>query len=127
VRVFKTKWFARYARRERIEDESLRDAVERAECGGVDANLGGGVIKQRVARTGQGRSGGRRMLIAYRSGDRSVFLYGFAKNERENIEHDELATLREIAAGWLKADEESLKRAMEEGVLLEVGYDEEKQ
>ena len=67
------------------------------------------------------------MLIAYRSGDRSVFLYGFAKNERENIEHDELATLREIAAGWLKADEESLKRAMEEGVLLEVGYDEEKQ
>ena len=127
MRVFKTKWFARYARRERIEDESLRDAVERAECGGVDANLGGGVIKQRVARTGQGRSGGRRMLIAYRSGDRSVFLYGFAKNERENIEHDELATLREIAAGWLKADEESLKRAMEEGVLLEVGYDEEKQ
>ena len=127
MRVFKTKWFARYARRERIEDESLRDAVERAECGGVDANLGGGVIKQRVARTGQGRSGGRRMLIAYRSGDRSVFLYGFAKNERENIEHDELATLREIAAGWLKADEESLKRAMEEGVLLEVGYHEEKQ
>ena len=126
MRIFKTKLFVRYARRERIDDESLCDAIERAERGIVDADLGGGVIKQRVARTGQGRSGGYRMLIAYRFRDRSVFLYGFAKNERESIEHDELATLREIAAGWLEADEERLKYAMEEGVLLEVRYDEKK-
>ena len=127
MRVFKTKWFARYARRERIEDESLRDAVERAECGGVDANLGGGVIKQRVARTGQGRSGGYRLLIAYRTHDRSVFLYGFAKNERENIKDDELATLREIATVWLEADEDRLARAIEEGALQEVPYDKERE
>ena len=94
MRVFKTKWFVRYARRERIKDESLCDAIQRAERGSVD---------------------------------RSVFLYGFAKNERENIDHDELATLREIAAGWLEADEERLKHAMEEGVLLEVHYDEKRQ
>ena len=127
MRVFKTKWFVRYARRERIEDESLCDAIQRAERGSVDADLGGGVIKQRVARTGQGRSGGYRVLIAYRAKDRSVFLYGFAKNERENINHDELATLREIAVGWLEADVEHLKHAMEEGVLLEVHYGEERQ
>ena len=66
------------------------------------------------------------MLIAYRFGDRSVFLYGFAKNERENIESDELVTLREIAARWLGADDDRLKRAMEEGVLQEVHYDEKK-
>ena len=125
MRVFKTRWFSRYARRERIEDESLCDAIERAERGIADADLGGGVIKQRVARKGQGRSGGYRMLIAYRSEDRSVFLYGFAKNERENIEHDELATLRDIAAGWLEANEERLKHEMEEGVLVEVRYDKE--
>jgi hypothetical protein len=65
----------------------------------VDADLGAGVIKQRVARAGQGRSGGYRMLIAYRMKDLSVFLYGFAKNERDNIDGDELTTLREIAAG----------------------------
>jgi hypothetical protein len=88
VRVFKTKWFVRYARRERIEDSALCSAIERAEGGIVDADLGGGVIKQRVARPGQGRSGGYRVLIAYRFGDRSVFLYGFAMNERENIEED---------------------------------------
>jgi len=59
--------------------------------------------------------------------DRSVFLYGFAKNERENIDDDELTTLREIAAGWFNADKESLERAVEMGVLQEVHYEEEQQ
>ena len=78
----------RYARQEKLEDHSLCDAIERAERGLVDADLGGGIIKQRVARTGQGRSGGYRLLIAYHSGKLAVFLYGFAKNERDNIEAD---------------------------------------
>ena len=104
MRVFKTKWLVRWARRERIADRSLREAIERAERGLVDADLGGGIIKQRVAREGQGRSGGYRMLVAYRAGQRAVFLYGFAKRERENIEADELLTLREIGAAWLAAD-----------------------
>ncbi len=64
MRIFKTKWMARYARRERIADHSLREAIERAGRGTVDADLGGGIIKQRVARSGQGRSGGYRTLIA---------------------------------------------------------------
>ncbi len=62
------------------------------------------------------------MLIAYRFGGLSVFLYGFAKNERENIEEDELATLREIAAGWLGADDKGLRKAIEKGILQEVQY-----
>jgi hypothetical protein len=74
VRIFKTKWMMRYARRERIADSSLREAVERAGRGSIDADLGGGVIMQRVARGGQGRSGGYRTLIAYRAGTRAVFL-----------------------------------------------------
>jgi hypothetical protein len=123
VRIFKTKWFVRFARREQIGDRNLSDAIERAEHGIVDADLGGGVIKQRVARTGQGRSGGYRLLIAYRSGDRAVFLYGFAKNERENIEDDELTTLREIAAGWLEADDKLLENATRKGFLQEVRND----
>lgn len=123
MRIFKTKWFVRFARREQIEDRSLSEAIERAEHGIVDADLGGGVIKQRVARTGQGRSGGYRFLIAYRSGDRAVFLYGFAKNERENIEDDELTTLREIAAGWLEADDKHLENAIRNGFLQGVRYD----
>jgi len=126
VRVFKTKWFVRYARREKIGDQALCEAIKRAERGIVDADLGGGVIKQKVPRAGQGRSGGHRVLIAYRSGERAVFLYGFAKNERDNIEDDELASLKELAGAWLKADAEHLDHALQEGVLQEVSYDQKK-
>jgi hypothetical protein len=124
VRVFKTKWFTRYARRERISNHSLGEAVKRAERGIVDADLGGEVIKQRVPRAGQGRSSGYRLLVAYRSGERAVFLYGYAKNERENIEDDELATLRDIAAGWLEADAKGLERALDMGFIQEISYGE---
>jgi hypothetical protein len=126
VRVFKTKWFTRYARQARIGDQGLCDAVERAERGLIDADLGGGIIKQRVARTGQGRSGGHRLLMVYRSGDLAVFLYGFAKSERDNIEPDGLKTLREIGAAWLEAKDESLRYAVEKGVLKEVRYDDQR-
>jgi hypothetical protein len=125
VRIFKTKWLVRYARRERIADDSLRDAIARAERGLVDAELGGGVIKQRVARAGEGRSGGYRMLIAHRAGDRAVFLYGFAKRERDNIDADELLTLREIDAAWLAADPARIAEALEEDALQEVKHDDQ--
>ena len=117
---FETKWFIRYVRKERIEDETLREVIKRAERGLVDADLGGGIIKQRVARTGQGRSGGYRLLIAYCSGSRAVFLYGITKNERDNISEDELATLREIGAAWLDANRAQLELAIKEGLLKEI-------
>jgi hypothetical protein len=120
MRIFKTKWLVRYMRRERIADRSLTEAIERAGRGLIDADLGGGIIKQRIARSGQGRSGGHRMLVAYRAGARAVFLYAFAKNERENIDPDELLTLREIGASWLAADTRQIAQALEEGNLQEV-------
>lgn len=125
MRIFKTKWFARFARREGISDASLCAAVRRAERGLIDANLGGGVIKQRVARIGQGRSGGYRVLIAYRARTRSVFLFGFAKSARGNIEEDELASARDVARAWLEVDADALERAMDEGLIVEVPYGEE--
>jgi hypothetical protein len=120
VRIFKTRWFARYVNRERIETALLVEAIERAGSGLIDADLGGHVIKQRVARQGKGRSGGYRTLIAFRSGTRAVFLYGFAKNERENIDASELATLKEIAAAWMAADEGKIAKAIADGVLQEL-------
>jgi hypothetical protein len=94
LRVFKTKWFVRFARRSRIDDAMLLEAIMRAERGLIDADLGGGIIKQRVARPNEGRSGGFRTIVGYRSQERAVFLYGFAKNERDNIKADELESLR---------------------------------
>jgi hypothetical protein len=127
VRVFKTKSFTRFARVERIGDKSLSQAVQRAAQGLVDADLGGGVIKQRVARLGQGKSGGYRVLIAYRAGRRAVFLYGFAKRERDNIEANELLTLRELASAWLAAGTKQITEALNQGALKEVAYDEEEE
>jgi len=89
----------------------------------MDADLGGGVIKLRVARAGQGKRGGYRMLIAFRSRLRAVFLFGFAKNELDNIEDDQLATLRETAALWLAADSQKIARAVKDGLLIEVRHD----
>lgn len=126
MRTFKTKWFARFARKEGISDAALRDAILQAEQGLINAKLGGDLIKQRVARTGGGKSGGYRTLIAFRAKDRAVFLYGFAKNERENIEDDELTTLKEIAAAWMAADAKKIERAIKDGELHDVNPKEPK-
>jgi len=125
LRIFKTKGVARFARRERIADASLKAAIERAARGTIDADLGGGLIKQRVARPGQGRSGGYRMLVAYRFGHRAVFLYGFAKSDRENIAPEELQTLRTIGANWLAAEAKTITQAVEDGDLEEIDHGDE--
>jgi len=104
---------------------SLKEAIEPADRGLIDADLGGGIIKQRVARAGQGRSGGHRMLVAYRASSRAVFLYAFAKNERDNIDPDELLTLREIGAAWLAVDAQHIAQAIERGILQEVVNDDQ--
>ena len=120
MRIFKTKWLARFARREGIADKSLREAVQRAEQGMIDVDLGGGLIKQRVVRRGKGRSGGYRMMIAYRAKKRAVFLYGFAKSERENVTADELLVFRKLAESWLSADPARVREETEAGNLWEI-------
>lgn len=120
MRIYKTKWVARFVRRERINDSGLNEAIARAESGIIDADLGGGLIKQRVARPGQGRSGGFRMIVAYRTEDRAFFLYGFAKNERENIDDSELQTLRDIGNELLAQGDSALDEAVRNGKLQEI-------
>lgn len=123
MRAFKTRWFSRFSRKERLKDETLVAAVRRAEQGLIDADLGGGVVKLRVPRRGEGRSGGYRTLLAFRAKRIAVFLYGFAKSERENIDEDELTTLRELAEGWLAASDEDWDRQVHDGLAQEVDYD----
>ena len=119
MRIFKVKTFARFARRERIADHSLIEAAERAERGLIDADLGGDVIKQRVARPGQGRSGGYRTIIAYRCGAFAVFLFGFAKNEKDNIDPGDLGDLQIIAGQWID-DASKIAKDVAAGILIEV-------
>lgn len=126
MRTFKTRWFARFARREGISDEALQEAIERAERGLIDADLGGGLIKLRVARPGKGKSGGYRMIVAYRIHDRAIFLFGFAKSRQENIDSGDLQTAREIAQDLLRANHDQLKAAIAAGEIQEIPYDQEK-
>jgi hypothetical protein len=120
LRIFKTKDFARLARQERIADGQLVEAIKRADRGLIDADLGGGLIKQRVPRPGQGRSGGYRVLLAFQFEARAVFLYAFAKSERENIEPDALRYWREVAATFLKLNETRFAHLIAEDKLFEV-------
>jgi hypothetical protein len=121
VRIFKTKTLAKFTRQHGVSDDSLVDAVERAVRGLIDADLGGQIIKQRVARPGQGKRGGFRMVIGIRS-DRAIFLFAFAKNERENVDKTELMTLREIVASLLNADDKTIAQALKDGTLIEVQH-----
>jgi hypothetical protein len=119
LRIFKTRTLAKFTRQHGIDDASLIKAIERARQGLIDADLGGRVIKQRVARPGQGKRGGFRMLIGFGS-DRAVYLFAFAKNERENISNGELLSLRDIAASFLNASREKIADALADGTLIEV-------
>jgi hypothetical protein len=123
LRVFRTKEFTRFAKRQRIGDRALCDAVARAGRGIIDADLGGGLIKQRVARPGQGRSGGFRTLIVYRAAARSVFVYGFAKSERANIDPDELMFWRKVAAAFMTMAEAAIAASILTGEITEMVCD----
>ena len=126
LKVFKTRWFQRFARREKIPDAVQLDAVARAEKGQIDADLGGGVIKQRIARPGQGKSGGYRTIILFKQGQRAVFIYGFAKSERENIDADEEKQFKEAARHVLRLTEKQIAELIKEGDFVEIdGHEQE--
>jgi hypothetical protein len=124
LRIFKTKWFARFARQQRI-NKTLIEAVRRAERGLIDAILGSGVIKQRIARPGEGKSGGFRSIVLFRSGERAFFVYGFAKSAQDNIGPKELKAFKALADEVFKYDAISLLKATNYGELIEVTDDDE--
>ena len=120
MQIFMTKPFARFAADEGIADRELRDAVERARKGLIDADLGGGVIKQRVARGGQGKSRGFRTIILFRQAEKAFFAYGFAKSDRANISQDELKAFRKLADILLNLEGAALAAAMKNGTITEI-------
>lgn len=125
--VYKTRWFDRWARKEGLSTLSLCAAVYEMTAGLYEADLGGGLLKKRIARPGQGKSGGFRTLVATNKGTRWVFVYGFPKNERSNIDKDEEEALKKLAAHLLSLMTQDLEKAQRAGELMEVDCDEENQ
>ena len=102
MRVFTNTWFGRFAKKEKISAAALLEAARRAENGQIDADLGGGVIKQRIARPGEGKSKGYRSIVLFRQGQRCFFVFGFAKSEIDNIRDDEEEQFKKMAK-WVLA------------------------
>ena len=123
MRIFKTKTFARWMRKEGLKDARLLNAIREMEDGQFGANLGGNVYKKRIALPGRGKRGSVRTLIAFHNGDRAFFIFGFAKNERANIDVLELRALKLMAKTLLEKSNTKLKKDLEANLLVEVQND----
>jgi hypothetical protein len=121
--IYMTRWFDRWARKQGLRSSSLCDAVKEMSRGLFDADLGGGLFKKRVARAGQGKSGGFRTLIATNRRSSWFFVYGFPKNERSNIDKDEEEALKKLAEHLLSLSAQAVGKAEDAGELIEVDCD----
>lgn len=120
VRILKNEWFAKFARKQGIADAALIEAIRRADAGVMDANLGHGLIKQRVARAGKGKSSSFRVVIAYRIGDLAVFLFGFAKSAQANLTDREMQVYSKAAEITLGFTSAQINAMIADGSLIEV-------
>ena len=121
--VYKTKEFSRFARKAALKDEDLLEAAKAVAEGQWDADLGGGVFKQRIAREGGGKSGGFRTIILFKAGQHCFFVYGFAKSDKANVTPKELKALKALAITLLALDAEELRKAGPAGEISEVRDD----
>ena len=121
MRIFKNPWFARFASREGINDSELKEIVGNIlEIGKADANLGGGVYKVRIARPGEGKSGGFRVLVFFKTGERTFFRYCFAKSAQDNISKAELRIMKKQAKAFFAQSDEQIEKQLALGTLLEI-------
>jgi hypothetical protein len=125
MQAFKTKAFAKWARGEGLGDAALATAVAEMERGLIDAQLGGQVVKKRVALPGRGKRGSARTVVAFKQGDKAFFIYGFAKNERGNVSEKELQALKLLAKELLGYTATSLSKALKAGELIEIEEDDD--
>jgi hypothetical protein len=120
IRIYVNRWFAKFAAKEKIGDATLADAVHRAEAGLIDADLGGGLVKQRIARRGEGKSGGYCSILIFRSGEQALFVYAFGKSAKANLNRAELKVYRKVAGIMLELSEDQIETEVGAGRLVEV-------
>jgi hypothetical protein len=124
-RVFKYTRFNRFASKEGITDHELLEAVDQLEADQADANLGGDVYKVRIARPGEGKSGGHRVIVYFRNEFRTFFSYGFSKNDRGNINRKELKRFKEDAKMQFLLTDEQIEARLRKGIFIEIIEEEE--
>ena len=120
------KEFKKWSKSEKLSDQNLAKAISEIEDGLIDANLGGGLIKKRVAIGSSGKSGGARTIIAYKKGEKAFFLYGFKKNEMSNIDDSELKVLRKFGEVLMSRNDMEINLSIKINQLYEVEYEKER-
>ena len=123
MRIFKTRLFAKWVNKEKLSDQILWQTIEEMERGLVDADLGGGVYKKRLALPGRGKRGGARTIIAYKMKEKAFFIFGYAKNERATISMEEKKMAKTLANELFSYSAEQLNNLVAEGKLIEVNHD----
>jgi len=122
-RIFRTRTFSRWMRGTGLADADLQRSVVEMEAGLIDADLGGRVVKKRVALHGGGKRGGARTLVATNRDDRWYFIFGFGKNERANIDRHELRALQQLASDLLGQTDVAIAAALKAGEIVELRHD----
>jgi len=120
VRVFKYTRFSRFASKEGITDNELLGMVDQLEADQTDANLGGDVYKVRIARPGEGKSGGHRVIVYFRNAFRTFFTYGFSKNDQGNISEKDLKRFKLDAKKQLSITDDEIKLYLKDGTYIEI-------
>ena len=122
-RVFMTRQFSRWLRKTELTELALCLAVTEMSNGLIDADLGGGVLKKRVALPGRGKSGSARTLLATNRANRWFFVFGFEKNERANVTGKEVEALQLLAADLLRLSPSQLDEHVGSDALKEICHD----
>jgi hypothetical protein len=122
MRVFKAKKFAQLAKDERLSDEALCQAAQEIVAGQVEADLGKGLWKKRIAKAGMGKSGGYRLIVAYirPNSNRVFFLSMFGKNEKENLQAKEKEAFAIVAEAYIAADDDMIEKLKVKGSIFEI-------
>lgn len=118
MKKFKTKWFKKWAEKHNLSDAKLNDAIERLQSGLGIVDLGSHLFKIRIEKAGKGKSGGFRTLIAYKFGKRSLFIFGFEKNDRDNIGSKELELYKEFSRTFMSHDESMINKLIESNAIF---------
>ncbi|MGL5335459.1 MAG: type II toxin-antitoxin system RelE/ParE family toxin [Enterovibrio sp.] len=118
--VFMSKPFNKWAISEKVSIDDLHHAVIEITQGLIDAELGGGIIKKRVRVANRGKSAGARTILAYKNGAHTFFIFGFLKNQTDNITSQELKALKKMAKELFSYDQTNIKKLITSGQLIEI-------
>ncbi len=126
MRIFKTKYFYKWTEAHKIDNSSLIKAIDGLLNGNTDGDLGGFLHKKRVARQGQGKNKGYRTIIAFKVNEKAFFVYGFAKNELENIDTRTLKAFKQLAKDFMGMNNTQIELALSNKELFEIDNNEKK-